>query len=166
MQAASSQSAHVEANDNLHLCRPRNVKLFFEPLLFSSLCGIASLDASYTAVECVGRIIQPLSSAGIHYTLKAQQWPSHLWQHLPGPVSWHQITTTLNACCMRVLEIYHIHSYTHCTKSLIWGDLKRWTYCKWTSYNSLCVCMSMMIPLWYPKFVAWPLGSTAAIAPS
>ena len=35
-----------------------------------------------------------------HYTLKAQQWPSHLWQHRPRPVSWHQITTTHNACCM------------------------------------------------------------------
>ena len=63
-----------------------------------------------------------------HYTLKAQQWPSHLWQHRPRPVSWHQITTTHNACCMGYLK-YTI--FAHWTKSLIWENF-RLLICKWT----------------------------------
>ena len=112
------QSADVEANDNLHLCRPPNVSkciqmssYFRDSAVFKPLRHRVFGCFLYSCGMC--RKNHPNHSAALacttHYTLKAQQWPSHLWQHRPRTsVLTPNHNYTHNACCMGVLQIYHM----------------------------------------------------------
>ena len=92
---AASQSADVEANDNLHLCRPPNVSKCIQ--MSSYFRDSAVFKPRHRVFGCflyssgMCRKNHPNHSAGMtcttHYSIKAQQWPSHLWQHRPRPVS-------------------------------------------------------------------------------
>ena len=106
---AASQSADVEANDNLHLCRPPNVKLFSRHCCFpASALRLWMLPLQLWNVS--EESSKPLSSADMHYSLHAQG-AAMAFASLAASAKASVLTPNHNyAQCMLhgVLQIYHM----------------------------------------------------------
>ena len=133
---AASQSADVEANDNLHLCRPPNVSkciqmssYFRDTAVFKPLRHRVFGCFLYSCGMC--RKNHPNHSAALacttHYTLKAQQG-----LRIFGSIGQDQCPDTKSQ--LRTMHAAWGTSnipYAHCTKPLIWENVCL-LICKWT----------------------------------